>query len=225
MGRWHLRSRRILRSMRQVRHHGVAGLHAGLRRLSGGRRNQGRSRGRGPRAHHPPVRTCQPHRVERLQRELRGLLRVGRLQAGPARRRPQAERIRIRREAVGRLLLFRTVPVPVGRTRSEPLRLPAELPDELHQVHGRQPRHRRHHAHLGCLEPRRLHRVRAVHPALRRRIGYQAPPAWSTLTGAVHDGKLEPFGKQMLVHQKPPAATTNWRAACARTSPPATSTT
>ena len=43
-------------------------------------------------------------------------------------------------------------------------------PDELHQVHGRQPRHRRHHAHLGCLEPRRLHRVRAVHPALRRRI-------------------------------------------------------
>ena len=62
-------------------------------------------------------------------------------------------------------------------------------------------------------------------PRFADEFGYQAPPAWSTLTGAVHDGKLEPFGKQMLVHQKAPAATTNWRAACARTSPPATSTT
>ena len=39
-------------------------------------------------------------------------------------------------------------------------------------------------------------------PRFADEFGYQAPPAWSTLTGAVHDGKLEPFGKQMLVHQK-----------------------
>lgn len=39
-------------------------------------------------------------------------------------------------------------------------------------------------------------------PRFADEFGYQAPPAWSTLTGTVHDGKLEPFGKQMLVHQK-----------------------
>ena len=39
-------------------------------------------------------------------------------------------------------------------------------------------------------------------PRFADEFGYQAPPAWSTLTGAVHDDELEPFGKQMLVHQK-----------------------
>ncbi|KFI61993.1 glycoside hydrolase family 2 protein [Bifidobacterium cuniculi] len=39
-------------------------------------------------------------------------------------------------------------------------------------------------------------------PRFADEFGYQAPPAWSTLTGAVHDEKLEPFGDQMLVHQK-----------------------
>lgn len=39
-------------------------------------------------------------------------------------------------------------------------------------------------------------------PRFADEFGYQAPPAWSTLVGAVHDEKLEPFGKQMLVHQK-----------------------
>lgn len=62
-------------------------------------------------------------------------------------------------------------------------------------------------------------------PRFADEFGYQAPPAWSTLVGAVHDEKLEPFGDQMLVHQKPPAATTSWRAACAGTSRRAISTT
>lgn len=39
-------------------------------------------------------------------------------------------------------------------------------------------------------------------PRFADEFGYQAPPAWSTLVEAVHDEKLEPFGKQMLVHQK-----------------------
>lgn len=39
-------------------------------------------------------------------------------------------------------------------------------------------------------------------PRFADEFGYQAPPAWSTLTGAVHDDELEPFGRQMLVHQK-----------------------
>ncbi|WP_428860087.1 glycoside hydrolase family 2 protein [Bifidobacterium dentium] len=39
-------------------------------------------------------------------------------------------------------------------------------------------------------------------PRFADEFGYQAPPAWSTLTGTVHDDELEPFGKQMLVHQK-----------------------
>lgn len=39
-------------------------------------------------------------------------------------------------------------------------------------------------------------------PRFADEFGYQAPPAWSTLVGAVHDDVLEPFGTQMLVHQK-----------------------
>ena len=39
-------------------------------------------------------------------------------------------------------------------------------------------------------------------PRFADEFGYQAPPAFSTLTRVVHDDKLEPFGKQMLVHQK-----------------------
>ncbi|WP_366146618.1 glycosyl hydrolase 2 galactose-binding domain-containing protein [uncultured Pseudokineococcus sp.] len=33
-------------------------------------------------------------------------------------------------------------------------------------------------------------------------FGFQGPPAWSTLAGVVHDEPLDPFGPQMLVHQK-----------------------
>ena len=39
-------------------------------------------------------------------------------------------------------------------------------------------------------------------PRFADEFGYQAPPAFSMLTRVVHDDKLEPFGKQMLVHQK-----------------------
>ena len=33
-------------------------------------------------------------------------------------------------------------------------------------------------------------------------FGFQAPPAWSTLTREVHDSPLDPFSARMLVHQK-----------------------
>jgi beta-mannosidase len=33
-------------------------------------------------------------------------------------------------------------------------------------------------------------------------FGFQGPPAWSTLTSVVHDEPLDPYGYQMLVHQK-----------------------
>ena len=39
-------------------------------------------------------------------------------------------------------------------------------------------------------------------PRFADEFGYQAPPAFSTLTRVVHDEPLQPFGKQMLVHQK-----------------------
>ncbi|WP_240541603.1 glycoside hydrolase family 2 protein [Bifidobacterium callimiconis] len=39
-------------------------------------------------------------------------------------------------------------------------------------------------------------------PRFADEFGYQAPPAFSTLTRVVHDDVLEPFGTQMLVHQK-----------------------
>ncbi|MBT1161958.1 glycoside hydrolase family 2 protein [Bifidobacterium sp. SO1] len=39
-------------------------------------------------------------------------------------------------------------------------------------------------------------------PRFADEFGYQAPPAFSTLTRVVHDEPLDPFGRQMLVHQK-----------------------
>lgn len=33
-------------------------------------------------------------------------------------------------------------------------------------------------------------------------FGFQGPPAWSTLTSAVHDTPADPYGPQLLVHQK-----------------------
>lgn len=33
-------------------------------------------------------------------------------------------------------------------------------------------------------------------------FGFQGPPAWSTLSSVVHDEPLDPYGEQMLVHQK-----------------------
>ncbi|MEE8738413.1 MAG: glycoside hydrolase family 2 protein [Bifidobacterium sp.] len=39
-------------------------------------------------------------------------------------------------------------------------------------------------------------------PRFADEFGYQAPPAWSTLIRNVHDEPLDPFGQQMLVHQK-----------------------
>jgi beta-mannosidase len=39
-------------------------------------------------------------------------------------------------------------------------------------------------------------------PRFVAEFGFQGPPAWSTLVDSVHDEPLEPYGAQMLVHQK-----------------------
>ncbi|WP_243062241.1 glycoside hydrolase family 2 protein [Humibacter sp. RRB41] len=39
-------------------------------------------------------------------------------------------------------------------------------------------------------------------PRFVSEFGFQGPPAWSTLTRVVHDQPLDPYGPQMLVHQK-----------------------
>lgn len=39
-------------------------------------------------------------------------------------------------------------------------------------------------------------------PRFVSEFGFQGPPAWSTLTSVVHDQPLDPYGHQMLVHQK-----------------------
>lgn len=43
---------------------------------------------------------------------------------------------------------------------------------------------------------------RQFRPRFADEFGYQAPPAWSTLKRVVHDPDPDPFGQQMLVHQK-----------------------
>ncbi|MBD8466468.1 glycoside hydrolase family 2 protein [Plantibacter sp. CFBP 8798] len=43
---------------------------------------------------------------------------------------------------------------------------------------------------------------RQHHPRFASEFGFQGPPAWSTLVDAVHDEPLDPYGPQMLVHQK-----------------------
>ena len=39
-------------------------------------------------------------------------------------------------------------------------------------------------------------------PRFVSEFGFQGPPAWSTLTSVVHDTPLDPYGHEMLVHQK-----------------------
>ncbi|WOF22492.1 glycoside hydrolase family 2 protein [Microbacterium betulae] len=39
-------------------------------------------------------------------------------------------------------------------------------------------------------------------PRFVAEFGFQGPPAWTTLVDAVHDDPLDPYGEQMLVHQK-----------------------
>lgn len=43
---------------------------------------------------------------------------------------------------------------------------------------------------------------RDYRPRFASEFGFQGPPAWSTLTSVVHDEPLDPYGEQMLVHQK-----------------------
>lgn len=43
---------------------------------------------------------------------------------------------------------------------------------------------------------------RKYRPRFVSEFGFQGPPAWSTLTSVVHDEPLDPYGEQMLVHQK-----------------------
>ncbi|TDC23897.1 glycoside hydrolase family 2 protein [Kribbella albertanoniae] len=43
---------------------------------------------------------------------------------------------------------------------------------------------------------------RKYKPRFVSEFGFQGPPAWSTLTSVVHDEPLDPYGAQMLVHQK-----------------------
>jgi beta-mannosidase len=39
-------------------------------------------------------------------------------------------------------------------------------------------------------------------PRFVSEFGFQGPPAWSTLVGVVHDEPMDPYGREMLVHQK-----------------------
>lgn len=43
---------------------------------------------------------------------------------------------------------------------------------------------------------------RTQKPRFVSEFGFQGPPAWSTLTAVVHDEPMDPFGHEMLVHQK-----------------------
>ncbi|MEV5962810.1 glycoside hydrolase family 2 protein [Kribbella sp. NPDC051952] len=43
---------------------------------------------------------------------------------------------------------------------------------------------------------------RKYKPRFVSEFGFQGPPAWSTLVSVVHDSPLDPYGQQMLVHQK-----------------------
>ncbi len=43
---------------------------------------------------------------------------------------------------------------------------------------------------------------RDYRPRFVSEFGFQGPPSWSTLTDVVHDDPLDPYGREMLVHQK-----------------------
>lgn len=43
---------------------------------------------------------------------------------------------------------------------------------------------------------------RSYRPRFASEFGFQGPPAWTTLTDVVHDDPIDPYGHEMLVHQK-----------------------
>ena len=43
---------------------------------------------------------------------------------------------------------------------------------------------------------------RKYKPRFVSEFGFQGPPAWSTIVSVVHDEPMDPYGRQMLVHQK-----------------------
>lgn len=43
---------------------------------------------------------------------------------------------------------------------------------------------------------------RSYRPRFASEFGFQGPPAWSTLAAVVHDDPIDPYGHEMLVHQK-----------------------
>lgn len=64
---------------------------------------------------------------------------------------------------------------------------------------------------------------RSHKPRFASEFGFQGPPAWSTLFSVVHDDPPDPYGPQMLVHQKAPNGNLNLeRGLGAHIAPPAT---
>lgn len=57
--------------------------------------------------------------------------------------------------------------------------------------------------HLWDVWNTRDYTVYAEHePRFASEFGFQGPPSWTTLTRTVHDEPMDPYGPQMLVHQK-----------------------
>ena len=77
LGRRHLRKRRLLRRVRRAGRHGLAGLPVRLRRLPGRGADPQRGDRRGPGQRRPADAAPEPGAVERQQRELHGLARMG----------------------------------------------------------------------------------------------------------------------------------------------------
>ena len=157
LGRRHLRGRRLLRRVRRARAARLAGLPVRLRGVRRGGAAARRGRGRGPRQRHPAGAAPQPGALERQQREPLGLRGLG--LAGAARR-PDLGRRATTTTCCPRIVaeLDPTRPYIAG----QPLVRPTDR-------HPNDPG-ARHHAHLGRLEPARLHGLPRLPAPLRRRV-------------------------------------------------------
>ena len=156
LGRRDLRGRRLLRRVRRARPDGLAGLPVRLRGLQrGGAAALGGHR-RGARQRDPPDDPPEPGAVERLQREHLGPRGLG-LEVPPG------------RQVVGLGLLHRRPARDRRRARPRPALLGRQsLVTDCWQSPERSAA--RHRAHLGRLEPARLHGLPRLHAAVRRRV-------------------------------------------------------
>ncbi len=141
------------------------------------------------RGRHPAEQARQPRGLERQQREHLGVRRVGLARA--------AGRAHAGVRATTSTCCRRSSPSSTRGRRTRP----GSPYSYDHFIHPNDERNGTMHI-WDVWNQVDYSTYRKYKPRFVSEFGFQGPPAWSTLTSVVHDEPLDPYGEQMLVHQK-----------------------